>query len=469
MINQLKAFYNRDVKSVNPQQLQSLNRSLLRFLGSGQAVMIDDNKEAYVQYGYLRNPAVYSVNNFMANSAASIPWILSEIKDEGAAKEYRAAQIETKSRNPFKYKALHKKAFEPIDKHPILEILKKPNPNTSGMEWEKGLYIMKNITGEYFIYGLSPENGPNKGKMLEFHTLPSHLMEIIFGDYMNPVRGYVLKYQQDIELPAENVIHGKHFNPDYSTNGSHLRGMSPLQAARSVVTASNDAYTANMKLLQNLGAIGILANEEGDYSEEQAEKLQQKYQMKYGGSHNYGKIIMASGKWAWIQTALKPDDLSISTSKIDNLRDICNVYGLNSAIFNDPENKTYNNMREARKSAYLDTIIPMKETLRDDLQLKWLPAFEKTDGKKYHLELDYDSVPELQDDLNKLRDTAKDIWYLTPRQRLTIMGLDDSAEDPALDQYYVPMGIMPLSAIGTDTSTEEAQKMLGKLGINEYE
>ena len=43
----------------------------------------------------------------------------------------------------------------------------------------------------------------------------------------------------------------------------------------------------------------------------------------------------------------------------DFLRIICSSFGVDSALFNDPDNKTYSNREEAKKDYYNDVIIPI--------------------------------------------------------------------------------------------------------------
>jgi len=62
---------------------------------------------------------------------------------------------------------------------------------------------------------------------------------------------------------------------------------------------------------------------------------------------------------------LCPVDFQLLESEKITLRELCNVYGVNSALFNDPDNKTYNNMKEAKKEMLTQVVLPELVLLRD--------------------------------------------------------------------------------------------------------
>ena len=74
------------------------------------------------------------------------------------------------------------------------------------------------------------------------------------------------------------------------------------------------------------------------------------------------------------------------------------VYGVNSALFNDPDNKTYNNMKEAKKEMLTQVILPELVLLRDAFNR----FFAAEMGKDYYIDFDITIFPELQEDMKSL-------------------------------------------------------------------
>jgi phage portal protein BeeE len=61
------------------------------------------------------------------------------------------------------------------------------------------------------------------------------------------------------------------------------------------------------------------------------------------GASKFGKAIATSANVDFIQMGMDATQLKIIESAVMKLRDLCNLYGVDSSLFNDPANKTYNN------------------------------------------------------------------------------------------------------------------------------
>ena len=202
----------------------------------------------------------------------------------------------------------------------------------------------------------------------------------------------------------------KYWSPDYEGTGSHLYGLSPLHAGSRVVRQSNDAYTAQTALLQNSGAMGILAVDPDSMTEEQASQLENQYYKKYGGPHKRGRIVITGANMDWKQIGMSAVDMNIIESQKFTLRDLCNIYQINSALLNDPDNKVYNNVKEARKALYYEKVLPELDTFRDELN-RWLVArYNEKTGGNFYIDYDLESVPALQADMKAVMEQVKDAW-----------------------------------------------------------
>jgi len=78
-------------------------------------------------------------------------------------------------------------------------------------------------------------------------------------------------------------------------------------------------------------------------------------------------------------------------------------------------------------------------------------------------------ISELQEDLNYLTTALSGAWWLTPNERRDMMSFDMDEKNILLSDYWVPAGLMPMSAANepaVDNSVlDEAAKMLG---LNDY-
>lgn len=462
--------FKPQVKALPPVQDITANneflRSLYRYFGMEAPVWLDDTAESYIKNGYETNANIYSIIKLKTSVAASIPWCVYQVKDEKSLSRYKSltSSVNTNFANTLINRS---KALDEVE-HPYLsKILSTPNPNQSFSELIENIMGFKMLTGNGYLYGNGPDS---KNIFTELWVMPSQYTIIHSGGWMDEVSHYTLSFSPDTKISKEKVLHTKYPNYDYSFPGSHLYGMSPIRAASKVLKISNDSDTSSAKLLQNMMPPGILVSDDKDLplTQEQAEKFRDRLLKAHSGTAKAGEIPISSVTMKWVQMGLSPVDLNIVESRKMTLRDLCNVYGIQSQLLNDPENKTYNNMQEARKSMIVNSVLPDLYLLRDQLNLFLTPAYEKLDGKKYYIDLDITAIPELQQDLERMSTILDRAWYLTGNEKRLAMNYDTIQNQPLLDDFLIPMNLVPLSQYSSTADIEESLKELTDKAISDY-
>lgn len=448
MLEKAKRFFFKQFRN----SLGSLIHEAILSRGFGQPIFNKTDTASLLENGYQGNADVYSIINYISTLAANVDWILFEVKDEKALKQL-------KSYDPISDKALllQAKALEPITSHSALDTWNNPNQMQTRSEFVYNWCGWKLNTGNSFINGVKPLFGNNKTVFKELHLLPVQFTEILPGDFRHPVSGYQLNIGgiRPIKFEEENVNHSKYFNPDF-VDGQALWGQSPLKAAFRNLSSSNEADVARMRAFQNQGAVGMISSATSDddmrMSSAELKDLSDTYQNKFGGADNFNKVLFTTGMAKWDNMGLSPVDLAIMNSKIHDLRTLCNIYSVNSGRFNDPGNKRFNNDREGKKSDFTDAVMPLLNGLRDELNMWYIPPYEKLDGKKYFLTPDWKSVAVLQDDIQKLIAWLLRAWWISPNDKLRIQGLPTST-DPKMDLIYIPSNLVELGTGGPTPPT----------------
>ena len=415
--------------------------SLLKSIGFSNVNWGNNTLEDVINKGYLLNADVYSIINLITGTASSITWELYEVKDKKAQNKYKNFQ---KSADIYRSNILKEEALEQVTNSKILDVLERPNPQQGWSEFIENVLGFKLLTGNSYIHGVSPKFGVNKEQYHELYILPSQYTEIITGNMLKPIAGYELNLNGiKTKFEEKEIMHLREWNPNY-TDSKFLYGLSPLQVANRVLTLSNENYLANMKAAQNMGAMGILSSGDNQILEpEVVEVMEKTYREKFGGANNRGKVLVTGANIKWQNMGLSPVDLNIIQSQQMNLRTMCNVYNVNSALLNDPENKTYNNMREAKKALNINAVIPLLCSFRDEMNRWFIPAYNKTDNKNYYLDFDLNSIPELQDDITLLGKRMQGEWWWTPNEKRMMMGKDVDVNDD-MNKIYKPANLVEL-------------------------
>lgn len=413
------------LKQLKASQNQ-LNQALFQPYAPGMPFTMGDDKRDFVNDGYRKNPNVYSIINFITRSLAAVPWNVFVVKDEKALQWYKNRTGQARVDKRIESRSMKRKALELAEESELHNILQRPNPLQGQGEFIENLLGFKLLTGNSYAHGVEVNRAIG-----ELWVMPAHLTEIISGGGVEDiVRGYrITERMMDIELESESVLHLKYWNPDYGSPGSHLYGQSPLQAARSLITQSNNTYTANQRALQNMGAEGMLSADEDSLTDQQIDQLRKDLKARGSGPENFKKILVNTAKWRWVRFGISPVDLGIIDSMKMSLRDLCNVFGMSSELLNDPDNKTQANKKESRRSFYYERGLPELDSLRDELNRWLVPSHSRRDGKQYYVDYDLSAIPALAEDLEKLSQSL----------RLMPVTLNEFREETGFERYDDPI------------------------------
>jgi HK97 family phage portal protein len=423
-------------------------------LVSGRVLYPDLNQRKYV-LDYENNSEVYSIVKRISKTISTVPFYVYKVKDKKSLNTYKAMiQNSSTGADIAKAEVMRSKAIQEIADSELNTLLERPNEYQSFSEFIENVVGYKLITGNSYIWA----NRLTSGKVAELVTLPSQYVAIISDGTINGVEGYTFTLVGWDQLDAKDVIHLKYFNPYFDTNGQQLYGLSPLQAAYRTVQRSNDAKDTSVGMLQNQGPKGILyADEANDFGPEQAGKLKEDFYNQYGTkgkiTQNAGNILIAGAKLGWVNMGMSPVDLQLLESEKITLRELCNVYGVNSALFNDPDNKTYNNIKEAKKEMLTQVVLPELVAIRDALNR----FFAVEIGQGYYIDFDITVFPELQEDMKELSAILSQSWWITPNEKRAAMRYDTSM-DTTMDEIYIPAGYLPIAELTMLQDPRDAQQ-----------
>jgi len=132
----------------------------------------------------------------------------------------------------------------------------------------------------------------------------------------------------------------------------------PIQSAQPILIAAYEYYRALVQGLRNLGAWNFaVISPEVTRTKESVEQLRKMFEDK--------RRITGVGGIEFVSLPLNivsvtPEMNNLALDKISTLinREICDLYGIDSSLLNDPENKTYANKEEGLRALYTHVILP---------------------------------------------------------------------------------------------------------------
>tara|TARA_R110002051_G_scaffold120317_1_gene193529 strand:- start:6800 stop:7477 length:678 start_codon:yes stop_codon:yes gene_type:complete len=114
---------------------------------------------------------------------------------------------------------------------------------------------------------------------------------------------------------------------------------------------------------------------------------------KLGRPDNFNSVHVTRANIDYTSIGSNPSDLQILESNLVYLRDLCNVYGAPSQLFNDSGNKTYNNQKAGEKAFLENAVIPVTNKI-----LREITRFVKNRGVNWGYKLNTEGLLVLQED-----------------------------------------------------------------------
>ena len=400
-----------------------------------------DNQEQNIEK-YATLDDIYSVIRLIAKTASMLPIRVYKVKDERKFREYTAqtkAQIYTTTAL-VKQMFLKAQALEEVPQNDELQML-LDNPNTiySKAEFYEGFYTFRLATGNGYIYAPKLELGVNAGKVGEMFLLPSqYVAPKITNSYPRYITGYELNLFGIKDLPKDDVLHSRYFNPRFTSMGDELIGFSPLSALHRTSARAKAENEFMVRGFQNAGAQGIVNFEDTDPTADGAietlGKMKSDYYSESSGVYQARKSLFHAGKTSFTQIGLGPVDMQVIESQKITFKKICNVYGISDILFNNGEASTESNVQEMVKRLYTNAALPEAYALRDLLNNTIAKAYPG-----YYIDVDITGVTELQDDFKQLADIFSTLPVMQPNMILEAFKYGKST-DPLMDKFYIKSG-----------------------------
>jgi len=408
-----------------------LTRAVFEYwIHSGQVNSIPDDPDEYLEKGYSSNTTVYSIVSRIDAMRKQAKLVLKD------------------------------SAGNVIEKHDLLKFRDRFNKSLTTNDAITQMLIYKLVIGEWFVYKLSPDAGANKGKVSELHLLPAADVEIIEGTIFDPVRGYKIEGNYNIELPAETVYHGKMFNPNWNDERT-LHGMSPLRAAANTVSKLNQIEITETKAFENQGPPYLLTRKASSNVVDARLTDQQKATVEKqinqaSKENNRGKPIVTKDEYTKIDLGQKLADMTIIESSNSGIIALCNVYCIPGQIFGVGQT-TYNNMKEARKSAWTDCLMPNLDAIAETMNSCTIYDIPEYQGMTW--DWDYSEVEELQEGMEiKVGWMKAAGWTGNEIRKATGK---EPIDNPLMDEPIIGMGDTFLSDYGEPLDDPNAAKDFG--------
>jgi phage portal protein BeeE len=167
-------------------------------------------------------------------------------------------------------------------------------------------------------------------------------------------------------------------------------------------------------------------------TEPEATKIQRAFNNRIAGTDKYGGVGVTNKDLKYIPMAMSSTDLQLIEQGVVSLRAMCNVFGLDSSLFNDPANKTFNNRLEAEKALYTNAIMPLADKIAAKHN-NYIVKNHYPEGN-YRMRKDFSYVEALQKD--KKQEAEKDKIVMDGINVVLNMPIDNESKILMIKENY---------------------------------
>jgi HK97 family phage portal protein len=379
----------------------------------GQPVWPRRDYEQLAREGYQQNPVVARAVDLIATGVASITFELHRGRGK-SAKVY--------------------------DDHPLLDLLRNPNPGQDGQALMQALVSHMVISGNGYL----ERTGEDRIERMELFALRPDRMRVVPGPhgyaqgYEYTAGGRTHRYDVDAERGRLPVLHLKRFHPT-----DDFYGMSALDPAAWSIDTHTAAAAHNKALLENgatpTGALVYTGNPDNGnrMSDDQFARLRQELDEQITAIDQRGRPLLLEGGLDWRQFGLDLDGLQFVEAKNLAAREIAFALGVPPMLLGIPGDNTYSNYVEANRAFYRSTVIPHAQWIARALTQWFAPLLERD----MRLVVDMDSIEALAVERKELWDKLERSTFLSFNEKREALGYQPVTGG---DEVYVNAGLLPL-------------------------
>lgn len=371
------------------QTKKSAVGTLISMQGHGQPVWTPRDYTALAKEGFASNAVVYRCVRMISEAAASVPLLLYENGEQ-------------------------------YTDHPLLKILKQPNPGQGGADLLEAWYGYLLVAGNAYLEAVSVGSD-----LRELYVLRPDRMKLIAGPngwptaYEYSANGQKIHFQQEGNDAVKPILHMAMFHP---TNDHY--GMSPIEAAATAIDIHNAAGGWNKALLDNAarpsGAL-VYNVKDGNMTTEQFVRLKEELEESYQGARNAGRPLLLEGGLDWKAMGLTPRDMDFIEAKYIAAREIALALGVPPMLLGIPGDNTYSNYMEANRTFWRQTILPLAERTAKALSAWLEPAF----GAELELKIDLNKINALSSERETMWERVRKADFLTLNEKRKMVGYDE--------------------------------------------
>ena len=343
---------------------------------------------------------------------------------------------------------------EIVPDHPILALLKKPNPYDTEdsflSAWARNFLITGNafltangdvkiapiqlfarLSGDVNVMASETDGFPLRyevssgGASSEVHYDRVNTMQLFTAEEVDRF-GLFRFYASRLEgegVPDLELLHTRNYNPNVSVSNSV--GLSKLSSVFYEACQLDQGNVHNLSLLRRGARPTAILSESDDssFTDDQMEQLKSQINNLYTSAENAGRPLFLPRGLLFKEFSVSNKDMDYLALRTASSNAVYNAFRVPLALMST-ESMTLDNFREAKLFLYDNAVIPLADLLYGELTNFLIPRYGE-DPFLTRVTIDMETIPALEPRrLNKVK-SMKDLGIFTTNELRQELGRED--------------------------------------------
>lgn len=383
---------------------KKVQKEILQSYSSGNLDSRTQNYRQVSQEAYLQNDVAYAGINRISRAISQLEFKVTIMNKDGEKKV--------------------------LPNHPFLELIKKPNQFQGKEEY------LNEVVTNWYLGGKAIEEeipAPSTGQPIRLYTYRPDYIYIRLNKAKTRFEYGYSQGGEIIPFKPNTVSVIKFYHPL-----EHLDGLSPLIPAAFSLDMNSNAKKWNLTSFQNNAIPSGYLSTDTVLSDDQREQMKELLK-QIQGSMNARNVFTLDGGDKWVQLGMNAVEMDFINGMNISAKGISLALGVPSVLLGDSDQSTYNNVKEAKRDFYTDTVIPQAKLIVNNWNNWLMPKFG-IEGAT--IEIVTESILALQEEKDAIVKRSVELYNAGIITRATALGMNGLPFTDQDEKYKNPMNIV---------------------------
>ncbi len=336
---------------------------------------------------------------------------------------------------------------EEVEFHPAIDLFRRVNNRTTADEFKEATLTSLELQGNAYWYIVRDSLSIPR----EMYFMRPDWTKIV-PDKTNFIKGYIYDSGHDRQtFEPQEVLHFKYFDPR-----SFYYGLSPLTAARVTVEANVYSNNYSRNFFKNSARPDGFLTTDKNLTDATVQRLIKQWEKSHKGYDNAYRTAILEGGMEYKLIGINQKDADFIAQQKNYREKILAIFRVPPVMINIYEYANYANSEQQRKIFWGDV-----ESKKLNKISSYINEFliKPIWGDDIWCEYDYSGVESLNEEENSKVDRIIKLvgaGLKTPNEGRQILG-DDVFSDPAADQLYMSMAMIPIGSSNTEPPIKQLE------------